>query len=142
MRTRNLAREEWTAFFNAFSRRYVGQPTTIEMIPWMTGARPQTIARKMPLGGITAEHDGTAAIMAIEIMVGDSPREHLMHVIRDPCRVQIAQVTNGADELLLIDTEGGPTTRVDFSRRGLDAALSETATGAASRAVMSSEVGQ
>src|SRR5687767_14848456 len=130
MDIRELDSHEWTAFFNAFSRHYRGQCFTVEL---SNGDHtPQIIARKMPLIGITAEHQGDA-IRAVEIILGDAPYGHLTHVVRNPTKVWIAQVTNGADELLLIDAADGPTTRIDFSPAGIgrpwssDTAVTESA---------------
>ena len=118
MTTRELTRDEWVAFFNAFSRHYRGRPITVQVAGTGDEGRPKTLARRAPLVGLTAERDRDT-VTAIQVIVGDSPGAHLTHVIRDPTRVRVAQVSNGADELLLIDAEAGPTTRVDFSVKGL-----------------------
>jgi hypothetical protein len=118
MTTRELARDEWIAFFNAFSRRYRGQPVTVQRGGTTANEPAQTLAKRLPLVGITADREGDQ-VTAIEIIVGESPDEHLMHVVRAPSRVRVAQVTDGADELLLIEADDDPTTIVDFSPAGL-----------------------
>ena len=116
MDIRELKRDEWPAFFSAFSRHYRGQPVTVGLA---SGHPPQVIAKNLPLVAITAEHHGDA-IPAIKIMVGDFPFGPFTHVAGEPVRVRIAQVTGGVDELLLIDTGAGPTTYIDFSPLGID----------------------
>jgi hypothetical protein len=118
MTTRELTCDEWVSFFNAFSRRYRGQPVTIQRTGAATDEPVQTVARRMALVGITAEYEDGIVTM-IEIIVGESPDEHLMHVVRAPSHIWIAQVTNGADELLVIEADTG-TTSVDFSPAGLN----------------------
>ena len=113
MRTRELPRGEWAVFFNSFSRHHRGRPVTVHVLADGSGGACQTLARRRPLGGVTFEA-GPNTPPAVEIMLGDSPDEHLMHVVRDPVRVQIGQVTNGADEVLLIESATGPSARVDF----------------------------
>ena len=120
MFTRDLAGDEWVPFFNAFSRRYRGQCVTIHR-SGPAGEPLQAVARRMPLEGITAERVADGRVATIQIILGDTADVHLMHVIGDPTRVRVAQVTDGADELLLVDTAGGVTTRIDFSPMGLRA---------------------
>ena len=121
MITRELKPEEWTAFFNAFSRRYQGELVTVELVgpPDPTHTAAQVIARRMTLVGITAERPA-GLVFDVEIMLGDGDNEHLVHIIHNPTNVRVAQVTNGADEVFFIDA-AGQTTRVDFSPAGLPA---------------------
>jgi hypothetical protein len=116
MDIRELTRDEWTSFFNAFSRHYRGLPVTVELD---SAHPPQVVAKNMPLAGITAECQG-ATVVAIEVIVGESSNERLAHVVRDPVKVRIAQVTGGTDELLIIESAAGMTTRIDFSPGGLE----------------------
>ena len=88
MNSRELSPGEWKTFFDAFSRRFQGVPVTVE-----------------PASG-PAE--------SIAIMAGDAPGENVVHVVRQPRRVTVAQVTNGEDDLLIIDAVDGPATRIDF----------------------------
>jgi hypothetical protein len=49
------------------------------------------------------------------MVVGDSADNgHLMHIIHNPSRVSVQQVTNGHDEFLIIESLTDPTVRVDF----------------------------
>jgi hypothetical protein len=119
MKTRELASSEWAVFFDCFSRRFRGRPVTLELSE-TADARGDALARRMPLIGLTVEpHNGPAE--SITVMVGDSPSENVVHVVRSPCRVRVAQVTNGEDEVLIIDSGSGPTTRIDFRHQAVDA---------------------
>jgi hypothetical protein len=113
MTTRELRHEEWGRFFHTFSRHYRGQRVTIRTVGATSGS-VQTLARRMPLVGITMERENDT-VTALEIIIGDSPDDHLMHIIRAPSRIRVTQVANGADELLLIDSDSGQTTTVDVS---------------------------
>ena len=133
MTVRELASDEWIHFFNAFSRLYKGRPVTVQLHGRGEDNAARTLIKKMPLIGITTGREMDDTMSSIEIIVGDSPSEHFMHVIQNPARVRIAQVTNGADELLFIDeAESGLTTSVDFSPTCLSDSLSPAVFGAVS----------
>lgn len=75
------------------------------------------LADRLPLVGITAEpREGSPE--AIEVMLGDSTVQNIVHVVRRPTRVRVAQVGNGEDDQLTIETASGETARVDFDRIG------------------------
>jgi hypothetical protein len=114
MKTGELASSGWTSFFDCFSRQFRGRPVTLELSE-ATEARADALARQLPLIGLTVEPAHGPA-ECITVMVGDSPRENIVHVVRNPCRVRVAQLTNGEDEMLIIDSGAGPTTRIDFRR--------------------------
>ena len=73
------------------------------------------MAASLPLVGVTVE-PSLGPAQSIVVMLGDSPRANVVHVVRDPCRVRVAQVTDGEDEVLIIDSGAGPTTRIDFRK--------------------------
>jgi hypothetical protein len=103
----------WPAFFNDFSRQYRGQQVTVQVLGRSGISRGRILARRLPLVGITAETDGQT-VCSLEIIVGDSPEDHIMHVVNAPLRVRIGQISNGADEVLFVDSQNDPTIRVDF----------------------------
>ena len=114
MMTRELAPEEWAAFFDAFSRRFRGRHMTIE-VAVAADADFRTLADRLPLLGITSE-PAAAPTESIQVMLGDSPVQNVVHVIRQPSRVLVAQVSNGEDDRLTIESATGETTRVDFGQ--------------------------
>lgn len=75
--------------------------------------RADTLADRLPLVGITVEPP-RGPVETIVVMLGDSPREHVSHVVREPCRVRVVQVNNGEDDVVIVDSSAGPATRIDF----------------------------
>lgn len=119
MNIRELPREMWSAFFNDFSRHYRGKSVTVRMLGRSGTLRGGILARRLPLTGITAE-TGRDGVCSLQIIVGNPPDDHLMHVVHAPSRVRIGQTTNGADEVLFIESDADPTVRVDFGPVGTD----------------------
>ena len=116
MRTRELNVDEWTSFFDRFSRRFHGRPVTV--LVRGSDARTRALARHLPLLGVTTEqHDGE--VESIEILTGDPgdpPAKHVAHMVRAQCGVRVGQVSNGEDEVLVIQSRTDPTTFIDFSK--------------------------
>ena len=117
MTTRDLSPGEWKMFFDCFSRRFHGLPVKVDLSGTPEG-RARSVARQLPLIGVTVEPPAGPP-ESIAIMVGESTDDNVVHVVREPCRVRVAQVTNGEDELLIIESKGGVTAWVDF--RGVKA---------------------
>jgi hypothetical protein len=116
MTTRELDQSEWASFFDCFSRHFRGRPVMLDVRDPAAPGIQRHVARDLPLIGVTAEHfDGR--ITSVEILVGDSPDEHVSHVVNAPSRVSVAQISNGEDEVLVIDSETDPTVTLDFTRR-------------------------
>ena len=118
MKSRDLEREQWQRYFDGFSRTHRGRPVTVESMGTEVGL--QTIARQLPLVGITAD-SSSGSDMVIEIIVGDSPDAHLTHVVHHPSQVRIAQAHDGADDIVLIESADEPATLVDVSEMGSSA---------------------
>ena len=112
MNSRELSPGEWKTFFDAFSRRFQGVPVTVDLGASADG-RAELVAKQLPLLGVTVE-PSTGPPEFVAIMVGDAPDQNVVHVVREPRRVTVAQVTNGEDDLLLIESVDGSTTRIDF----------------------------
>ena len=94
---------EWTRFLDGFSRQVIQ----------LGEDRRRTLADRLPLLGITAEPcRGPARV--IQVMLGDAASGDVSHVIRSPLRMRVAGISNGQDEMLLIDSDGGATTRINF----------------------------
>jgi hypothetical protein len=115
MFTRELDKSEWAAFFNAFSRHYQGHPMTLDLPEPHTLGTIEVIARDLPLVGIAAERGpGSDNVTSIEILLGTTPENHLMHTINLPTHVYVGQITNGSDEVIVFESERDPTVRLDF----------------------------
>ena len=112
--TRELAPEEWAFFFDGFSRRFRGRRMTLE-VAVTADTEARTVADRLPLVGITAE-PAAAPADSIQVMLGESPVENVVHVVRQPSRVLVAQVRNGEDDRLIIESATGETTCVDLGQ--------------------------
>jgi hypothetical protein len=105
--SREIARDEWESFLEAFSRRHQGWLATVEVLRERLGA--QTEAREMPLQGIFAERDGSR----ITILVGRDA-EHLAHVIESASRLWVEVAEGGAEAALEVESEDGTKTILEF----------------------------
>jgi hypothetical protein len=102
MPTRNISRSEWVTFFNSFSDEHRGWLVTIEIMNPEIG--DQTLARDLPLEGITAELNEQEAD-EIEIVVGRKPDSHVSDTVVAPSNVWLKSTEEGADEALEIQGE-------------------------------------
>ncbi len=118
--TREIARDEWPVFFDAFSRRHEGWLVTVEVFGDL-GAQVEVEERALK-GIFAEERDGS---ITIEILTGSSPEETFTHAIARPKRVSIEETGEGAEAALQIESEDQGTTLVRFRT----AALPETVDG-------------
>src|SRR5438105_1626673 len=104
---REVSPDQWSQFFDQFSRIHRGQPVTVETDSPSLGLRSN--ARDLALIGITAEHDGECSI---QMMAGDSPDEsaHLGHSIPGPTRVRVAEWNDGVSAAVEIECADHLTT--------------------------------
>jgi hypothetical protein len=100
-----VPREEWNHFFDDLSQSHQGWEATIELQGSDFGA--QNVADKVPLLGITAEHN------SIEIGVGDVD-SFVTHMVSHPEHVRVAELRPGEDVAVEIDSESGPVTVVQL----------------------------
>jgi Family of unknown function (DUF5335) len=110
MTTREIPKEEWTGFFDAFSRRHEGWLVTIEILDRALGAQVEAEAR--PLRGISADRGGGDA--DVEIMTGDGADDSLAHIVSHPTRIQIEETEEGGEAAIAIESRGEGTTIVRF----------------------------
>jgi hypothetical protein len=101
--TTQIPRERWSQFLDRFSREHSGAPVRVEVLRGDLGA--QLEVRSLRLNGITAEAD------VITIAAGDSPEDHVGHVIARPTKVMMKQ-RSGHDEVLEIEAADRSTTLV------------------------------
>ncbi len=103
--TREIPRNEWTRFFDDFSRKNEGRGVTLEIFGPELG--DQVEERDFFLSGIAAEV--TNGRNSIEIMIGGSPNRHLTHVIKDPTKVGLEKAVPGTTGALQIKSADGTT---------------------------------
>lgn len=108
MRNRLVPRAEWFSFFEGFTRRHPGWPTTV----WLVGPRigAQVEARALPLEGIVSDRLATN----ISIHLGDSPGRNVEHAVSRPIAVWLERTDDGGDAALGINSADGTTTLVEF----------------------------
>jgi hypothetical protein len=89
METREIARAEWTSFFDAFSRQHDAWLVTVQAIDTDVGARTQ--GWNLRFRGLTWDPDELAITLSLEAMSG----EHLTHIVQRPTHVLLEQLENG-----------------------------------------------
>jgi hypothetical protein len=111
MKTQEIPRNEWPAFFDNFTRRYAGWLADIEVFGSEIGS--QIAEQELPLEGITAEL-GKGRPDRIAIMLGVDPDDHITHTITAPTNVSVEKTDEGADAALAIKAPDGTTTLLGF----------------------------
>lgn len=111
MQTREIPINEWTGFFDNFSRKHAGWLVNLEIFGPEIGAQVQQ--RHLALGGITDEWDEVEG-NTITIMTGLKPDDHITHSITHPTAVSLEQTDEGADAALAIKSSDGMTTLLWF----------------------------
>ena len=111
MQTKEIPKDEWTEFFDSFSRQHEGWLVNLEIFGPEIGA--QVEERELALEGITNEWDETEG-NTIMIMTGIKPDDHITHSIARPTQVSLEQTDEGADAALAIKSGDGTTTLLRF----------------------------
>ena len=111
MQTKEIPNNEWTEFFDGFSRKHEGWLVKLEIFGPEIGA--QVEEQELALEGITDEWDETQG-NTIMIMMGVKPDDHITHSITRPTQVSLEQTDDGADAALAIKSDDGTTTLLRF----------------------------
>jgi hypothetical protein len=109
--TREIARDEWEAYFEELSDYEDAQFVTVELVSPDLGA--QVVARDLALQGISVLEKGSGA-GSIEISLGDAPGNHVGHTIASPAHVRIEESETGMPLALQIESVDSGTTLVHF----------------------------
>lgn len=99
--TNEIAKQEWTKFFDNISKNRLGWTTRVEVFKDDIGA--QTLADGLPFGGLMFEEKNGGAI---EIMLGEDAGAHQTHTIVDPQKVFFETKENGSAIVEIEDREG------------------------------------
>jgi hypothetical protein len=110
MKTREIPRTEWAAFFDSFSLQHEGWRITLEIFGPDIG--DQIEERDLALEGVTAELADAGD--KIEIMIGAQPDDHITHTISAPVQVSLEQTDEGADVALAVKAADETTTLLRF----------------------------
>ena len=111
MQTKEIPNNEWTKFFDSFSRKHEGWLVSVEIFGSEIGA--QIEQREVALEGITDEWDEVEG-STIMIMTGARPEGHITHSITHPTAVSLEQTDEGADAALAIKSNDGTMTLLRF----------------------------
>lgn len=111
MQTKEIPKNEWTPFFDSFSRQHEGWLVRLEIFGPEIGA--QVEQRQLALEGIAHEADEVKG-NTIMIMIGVKPDDHITHSISHPTAVSLEQTDEGADAALAIKSDDGTTTLLRF----------------------------
>jgi len=111
MKTLEIPKNEWTGFFDSFSRKHQGWLVNLEIFGPEIGA--QVEERELALEGITDEWNEKEG-NTIMIMTGVRPDDHITHSVTRPTQVSLEQTDEGADAALAIKSGDGVTTLLRF----------------------------
>jgi hypothetical protein len=103
-KTREIPRDEWPGFLDAFSRVHGGAPVRTEIFDSDFGAQEET--EHLRLSGITADLRDAGG-ERITIALGRSPDDHLSHSVARPTKIRVLQSDAGRDEALEIESADG-----------------------------------
>jgi hypothetical protein len=110
MQTREIPREEWRSFFEAFSRMHEGWPVTVEALGDDIGVQVEAAA--IPLGEVTAENEPDGRCVINLILGGAETPSPVTHIIDDARRVFVEETEDGMDVSLEIEESDGAKTLV------------------------------
>lgn len=111
MKTREIPKEEWTQFFDRFSRQHEGWLITMEIFRSDIGDQVQEC--ELTFQGITDEWDEVSG-NSIFVMTGSSPDAHMTHNVEFPTHVSLQQTEDGAEAALFIKSADGTTQCLRF----------------------------
>jgi hypothetical protein len=113
METRDLPEDEWTSFFDHFSRLHHDEPVRMQIMSRPLGTQPA--AHNVVLRGIAQDHTAVPgdAQPVVRIMAGDPAGEHVSYVIAEPAHVRVAEWNDGYSAALEIVSAGGSSVLVE-----------------------------
>ena len=112
MKQQNISENDWCDFIEHFSRDHAGQRVTIELLDPQLG--PQKMAQDLPLQGISFDTAGTRP-SSLEISAGESPQQHVRHVIDKPMYISVARDDQNREIALQIEPADGAKTLLHLS---------------------------
>lgn len=109
MPVEEIPREQWSGFFDSFSRRHEGWRARIELLEASSGAQ----RGELSFEGISVNsNDGDPQWIVISLAT--SPVEHVTHMIDHPKRVWVQQNDERAKAALEIESAGEARTLLRF----------------------------
>jgi uncharacterized protein DUF5335 len=111
MQTREIPREQWTRYFDNFSKNHEGWIVTLEVVGSDIGDQEEV--NRLPLVGISA--DVKAHENRIEIIVGGRPDAGVTRFIESPKHVWVKEPRMPGDEVIEVESEDGIKTLLNFN---------------------------
>jgi Family of unknown function (DUF5335) len=110
MSTIEVTRNDWTSFFDTFSKQHQGWLASLEVLGDEVGAQREVI--ELPLEGISvnAEEDPESLIISF----GKTPKDHVTHTVDRPRHVWVNQTVEGVHESLEFEEEDNQKTLLRF----------------------------
>ncbi|HEX9444368.1 MAG TPA: DUF5335 family protein [Candidatus Binatia bacterium] len=112
MLSREIPREEWTRFFDQFSKQHQGWIVRVEVLGLDLGDQEE--AARLPLVGISAE--AKPVEKSVEIIVGNKPEDRATRIIQNPARIWFKRPEEPGDEAVEVEDTDGRKTLVTFAR--------------------------
>jgi hypothetical protein len=103
MDIREIARAQWSEFFNRYSRDHTGKQVTIEA--YGPGTNPHEEARALPFAGITYEPKSSD----IQILLGTKDNDLLSQTVIHPTHVWVRPGEAGLPDIVEIRSQDGIT---------------------------------
>src|ERR1044071_5668376 len=110
MSTREITRNEWTSFFDVFSKQHDGWIASLEVLGDEVGAQAEAV--ELPFEGISVNDKGEPQSLVINL--GRSAEDHISHTVQRPQHVWLRQTEEGANDSLEIVEEGNQKTLLRF----------------------------
>jgi hypothetical protein len=110
MSTREVTRNEWTNFFDVFSKQHEGWIASLEILGDQVGAQAEAI--ELPFEGISVSAEDEPQSLIINL--GRTAEDHVSHTVERPRHVWLRQTEEGANDSLEIVEEGNQKTLLRF----------------------------
>lgn len=110
MSTREVTRNEWTKFFDVFSKQHEGWIASLEILGDQIGAQAEAV--ELPFEGISVSSEDEPQSLVINL--GRTAEDHVSHTIERPRHVWLRQTEEGANDALEIVEEGNQKTLLRF----------------------------
>jgi uncharacterized protein DUF5335 len=110
MLNEEIPRDQWTRFFDDFSKKHVGWIVNWEVLGAKLGDQEKN--SRLPLVGISADLKGSKP--RIDVMVGGRLDAHITQIIETPTRVMFKQPDQPAHEAIEVESGDGITTLITF----------------------------
>ena len=107
MNTKGVKQSDWTAFFDAFSRRHQGWRARLTILDPKLGAQVEAV--ELPLQGIVADERGRGITISLGERTGD-----MEHAVRHPRRVWIELGEDGSEAAVEIESTDGTKSILEF----------------------------